>query len=202
MVKISSTNKKVIYSFFFLLFYNYISYAQEENENIFREDVISDTSVTLFDEISSLDPRRAALLSAILPGLGQIYNKQYWKVPLVVSGFFAFAQVISYNNSIYHALRNALIAERDNNVLSKNPFEQIINTTDNLIRNRDKFRRDRDYTIILGTFFYFIQIIDAHVFAHLDEFNINEKLSINIRPSFEPFFPSSRAIGVSLVLGL
>ena len=150
----------------------------------------------LFQEISDLDPQRAALLSAVFPGLGQIYNKQPWKVPIVFSGLIVFAHYINNNNRIYHALRNAAIITSAG---GENAFSNVTNL-DGLLRNREKFRRSRDFLIVLGTAFYLIQIVDAHVSAHLDEFTVNEGLSIHIKPSIQSTPLLSQVLGASLVI--
>lgn len=182
----------------FSVFITCFSYAQDAP--VLLDDstfLIPKESAELFREVSDLDPQRAALLSAVLPGLGQVYNRQYWKVPLVVSGMIVFGHYINYNNKVYHALRNAALS---NNSVGINPFEQISSSTEGLIRNRDIFRRNRDFMIVLGAGFYLLQIVDAHVSAHLDEFAVNEDLALRIEPSIESTPLFSQAVGVSLVL--
>ncbi len=181
-----------------LIFIIGFAYSQDKptviNDSIFAE---AEENAELFRELSNLDPQRAALLSAILPGLGQAYNKQYWKVPLVVSGMLVFAHYINYNNRVYHSLRNAALIE---NAGGNNPYSSVINTSAGLVRNRDIFRRNRDFMIVLGSAFYLLQIVDAHVSAHLNEFVVNEDLALQIKPSIEPTPLFSRAVGVSFAL--
>lgn len=160
--------------------------------------IYNNEDIELLKVNSELDPVRAALLSAMLPGLGQVYNKQYWKVPVVVSGVVVFAHFIDYNNKVYHSLRNAV---KLNDISADlNPYNGLISSKATLVRNRDNFRRNRDFLIILGTAFYLLQIVDAHVAAHLDEFNINEDLALGIEPSIQSTPLFSRAVGVSFVL--
>lgn len=156
-----------------------------------------DDMIEVIEEESNLDPQRSALLSAILPGLGQVYNKQYWKVPIIVSGFIAFGHYINYNNQLYHAFRNAAIITGNG---GENPYEGIVSSESSLIQNRDAFRRNRDYLIILGTAFYILQIVDAHVSAHLNEFDVNDDLAIRIEPTIQSSPLFSQAVGASIVL--
>jgi len=156
----------------------------------------TEEATQLFQEISDLNPQRAALLSAVFPGSGQIYNGQYWKVPIVFAGMLIFAHYINHNNKIYHALRNASVISSAG---GENPYGNI-SGIDGLIRNRDRFRRNRDFLIVLGTAFYLIQIVDAHVSAHLDEFIVNEDLAVAVKPSIQPVLLSSQALGVSVVI--
>lgn len=157
----------------------------------------TDENIQLFEEVSELDPQRAALLSAMVPGMGQAYNKQFWKVPIVYGGLTAFGHFIDYNNKLYHAFRNAAIAEATGEI---NPFDGTASTVDILIRNRDGFRRNRDYLIILGSVFYLLNIVDAHVSAHLDEFNVNDGLAISFEPSIQQTPMYTQAIGASVIL--
>lgn len=159
--------------------------------------VKAEEDAELFEEVSSLDPQRAALLSALLPGLGQAYNKQYWKVPIVLAGMLTFGHFIDYNNKVYHALRNASLLTAKG---QPNPYQSIISTESSLIRGRDVFRRNRDMLIIIGSAFYILQIVDAHVSAHLEEFKVNDKLALGIEPSIQSTPLFSQAVGVSFVL--
>ena len=192
--------KRVVLALFILSF-SRILLAQESDNNI---ELITDSTfietdedIQLFEEVSELDPQRAALLSAILPGMGQLYNKQYWKIPLIFGGMVAFGHFIDYQNNLYHAFRNAAIAQSNG---LENPFLGVTSSDQILIRNRDSFRRDRDFLIILGSVFYLLNIVDAHVSAHLDEFNVNHDLVISLKPSMQQTAMSTQAIGASFVI--
>jgi len=170
------------------------------------ETAPSDTSVVidakeeraeLFVELSTLDPKRAAMLSAVLPGLGQIYNKQYWKVPLIYGGALIIGHYIRYQDRLYTNFRSAYFAETDLDPNTKNPYPV---TRDVLLTNAEQLRRDRDYLMIIGGIFYLLQIVDAHVSAHLHEFQINDALSMDIQPKIQPSGVFSRSVGVSFSL--
>lgn len=154
-----------------------------------------------FKSISNLDPNKSAILSAILPGLGQAYNNQYWKIPIVYGVGLVFGHYINYNHQLYHEFRNAVRAQSDNSSETVNYYSDLFSET-SLVRNRDKFRRDRDFLIILGSVMYLLNIVDAHVSAHLKEFEINESLSFNIRPSIQSSPVFSQAIGFSVALNI
>ena len=81
-----------------------------------------------------------------------------------------------------------------------NPYAEVSSSQTTLVRNRDNFRRNRDFLIILGSVFYLLNIVDAHVSAHLDEFSINEDLAISIEPSMQSMATNSTALGASLIL--
>lgn len=194
---------KILLAFLSFFIYSYRTLAQDLNQNDLSttDSVLMETGedIESFKEISRLDPQRSALLSALLPGTGQIYNKQYWKAPLVYGGLAAFAHLINYNNELYHAFRNAAIAEQNGLI---NPFSRVASNSSALIRNRDNFRRNRDYLIILGTIFYLLNVVDAHVSAHLYEFNVNETLTFSIRPSVISISPLHQVVSTSFIFQL
>ena len=130
-----------------------------------------------------LSPAKAALYSAVIPGLGQAYNGKYWKIPLVYGGLFFYGYLIYENNIQYQYFRRNLIAEIDSN-------PETINITgreaENLRANRDRFRRFRDLDMILLSVTYFLQIIDAHIDAHLLYFRINPDFTVFVDPAIMP----------------
>lgn len=151
----------------------------------------------LIETVSKLDPNKAAMLSAVLPGLGQAYNNQYWKIPIIYGGGLILAHYIAYNNRIYNEFRNALVAEVDDNSNTVDPYSAYF-SSDALENNRDAFRKYRDELIIITAAYYFLNIIDAHVSAHLSEFDLNEKLSIQVAPAIQttPVFSRTADINV------
>ena len=141
------------------------------------------------------DPNKAAWYSAALPGLGQAYNKKYWKIPVIWAGIGGFAYFIDWNNDQYQFYRKNLIYEVEGNPNFENttPLE-----ADNLKSGRDQYRRSRDMLIIFGVIFYMLNIVDAHVDAHLIEFDVNQSLSVQLDPAVQ-FNPNgSQSTGLSL----
>jgi hypothetical protein len=139
-------------------------------------------------------PRRATIYSAVLPGLGQIYNRKYWKVPLVYGGFGTLGYFINFNNEQYTTYRQAYsdIIDNDPNTnsfkkLNVNPSlllpERISNFTEQLRGAKDYWRRNRDLVVIGTVVFYALNIIDASVDANFFNFDISEELTINWVPS-------------------
>ncbi|HVM89649.1 MAG TPA: DUF5683 domain-containing protein [Puia sp.] len=154
------------------------------------------------------DPNKATLYSAVLPGLGQIYNKKYWKLPLVYAAVGIPVYTFFYNKSWYNKTRYALAVVANgsyNNTDSMNRvdpnllyFVQIQDGTD-LIKYRDQFRKDEDYSVLFFLLFYALQIVDATVDAHLKEFNVNNDLSFHIKPNA---YATSGNFGISLVFDI
>ncbi len=152
-------------------------------------------------------PSKAALLSGILPGLGQIYNRKYWKVPLVAAGFGYFGYTISLFNERYIESRDNLFFLTDRNEETQVDIRFIFFTDDNLRRRRDTARRDRDYNIILSALFYGLVVADAAVDGHLNKFDVSNDLSMTIKPAFIPLNSTNNrnspfAPGLSIVLTL
>lgn len=135
-------------------------------------------------------PRRATIYSAALPGLGQIYNRKYWKVPLVYGGFATLGYFINFNHERYIKYRQAYsdILDEDPNTNSHlllitnyngDRKSQYIET---LGRYKDGWRRNRDLLVIGTAVFYALNIIDASVDAHFFNFDISEDLTMKWVP--------------------
>jgi len=143
---------------------------------------------------SRFDPRKAMFYAAILPGSGQIYNKKYWKVPLVYGGFLGLLSVVKYYNDAEVKYKKELF------YLVNNPTTQYYPGTAHdlptLRRVVDQARRQRDYFIIFTGILYALQMVDAHVDAHLKEFDLNPSLHVRIEPEFSPM----NGIGAGLTL--
>ncbi len=142
------------------------------------------------------DPRKALLFSAILPGSGQFYNKKYWKMPLVYGGFGTLIYIANFYNQLnikYKGELFYLINESPTGGLSPSGL-----TEDQLRTIVDKTRRERDFFIIMNGLWYILQMVDAHVDAHLKEFEINPKMQVSIEPLMENSMMTGRNSGLSL----
>lgn len=130
-------------------------------------------------------PQKATFYSALVPGLGQIYNQKYWKVPIIYAGFTGLVYYAGYNNFVYKKYRDAYNTKYkietlgDTTLTDKYPTYSLTS----LSTTRDNWQRYRDLCYIGITFLYVAQIIDANVDAHLFDYDISEDLSLNIRPT-------------------
>lgn len=126
-------------------------------------------------KIDPLAPTRAAFLSAIVPGLGQAYNKRYWKIPIVYGAIGTGVYFYSTNNQKYHRFRDAYKKR-----LAGQPDEFLGQYSDaTLINAQRTFQRDRDLSLLVTIGLYVLNIVDANVDAHLLQFNVNEKLTLH-----------------------
>jgi len=123
-------------------------------------------------------PTKAALYSAVLPGLGQVYNRKYWKVPILYGGgAFVYYLIDQFNNN-YNELSNAYEAALNNQLGEYERFERYVNyTPDQIKAARDINRRYRDLNIIIMVGVYLVNVIDATVDAYLFNFDVSKDLS-------------------------
>ena len=140
------------------------------------------------------DPQRALWLSLILPGAGQIYNRKYWKLPIVYGGFVGCAYALSWNNQMYHDYSQAYLdlMDDDSTTESYNQFLHLgVTITDSnrsryqeLFRKRkNRYRRWRDMSVFAMIGVYALSVIDAYVDASLSEFDISDDLSLRVEPA-------------------
>ncbi|MEQ8302125.1 MAG: DUF5683 domain-containing protein [Cyclobacteriaceae bacterium] len=139
------------------------------------------------------DPRKAILYAAILPGAGQVYNKKYWKVPLVYGGFATGIFFIDFYQKRYLEFKSELYTLLDTGETPESGFDEA------QLRNIvDKSKRERDFFTILTGFWYILQLVDAHVDAHLKEFDVNPQLRVSIEPMVQENMFIGRSSGLSL----
>ncbi len=151
-----------------------------------QEAEVKDTAV--YDESYKQDsayqnPRKAAILSAILPGLGQVYNKKYWKVPIVYVGFGTFAYFIRFNQKGYDKWKLAYLDIQDDGVLDMDLGYDFPLTIEQIERTKNSYKRYRDLSIIGTAGFYILQIIDATVDAYLFDWDVSDNISLKIEPA-------------------
>ena len=142
-------------------------------------------------------PRKAVIYAAVLPGLGQIYNKKYWKVPIVYAGFGTFGYFIDRNIKYYKDLRQGYLDYPEHDLKY---FPNEI-TQEQIKRGMNIYKRYRDMSFIGITAFYVLQIIDATVDAYLFDWNVGQDISLRIEPSpVYPFNMPGNAFGLRACL--
>ncbi|MDC6406953.1 MULTISPECIES: DUF5683 domain-containing protein [Maribacter] len=180
-----------------LFFLTVTSYSQEEEQpeekatdsisNALSTDVlIMDDSLTVKKtrNINPLAPSKAAFYSAVLPGLGQIYNKRYWKVPLVWGAIGGSVYAYTWNNDNYKRFRTAFKRRQAGFTDDEFNGEGVFPFLDDgdLENQQERFQRDRDLWLVLSIVAYSLNIIDANVDAHLKQFNIDNNLALDFEP--------------------
>jgi hypothetical protein len=189
--------------------------AQSDKEQMAATQLIGrDTSISLKDSTQKIAtakkhiPKIATRRSWLIPGWGQAYNKQYWKIP-VVYGILAIPTVAYvYNNSMYkktkfayEALFKAQLPPPNNDSTDYRLIDpQLRGLSISSVQSyRNTFRRDRDYSILWFLLAWGLQVADATVFAHLKEFDVSDDLTMQISPTFNP---QTRTPGFGLVMSL
>ena len=140
------------------------------------------------------NPTKAVWLSALFPGLGQIYNRRYWKLPIITGGFMGLGYATSWNNGMLKDYSQAYLDIMDNDPSTNSYMDFFPNNTEessldktwltNVLKSRkDFYRRNRDLCIICMVGVYFIAMVDSYVDASLSHFDISPDLSIDVAPA-------------------
>lgn len=140
------------------------------------------------------NPKKAGLYSALLPGAGQVYNRQYWKAPIIYVGIATSGYFFFFNRDKYQTYRRAYISRIDNDPDTRDQFEQVY-STGSLQQLQDVYKRYLDLTVLFTALGYTIQVLDAVAFAHLRNFDMSPDLSINMQPLVLP----NGIVGFSIV---
>ncbi len=144
----------------------------------------SDTSATEADTIiRSHSPKKATIFSAVLPGLGQVYNKKVWKVPIIYAGFGALGYFISFNNRYYQKFKSAYQMRLNNDPNFNNVYPEYAYLTDQSIElAMNTYRRWRDLNAMGFIALYVLQVIDANVDANFFYYDIGKDITLKVRP--------------------
>lgn len=172
--------------FCFLLSLN--TYAQEQDST----EQVNKNEKPDYSDLPK-NPRKATILSAILPGAGQVYNGKSWKVPLIYGGLITDIYFIGFNNKRYQIFKEALFAFDDGDT---SYFPNL--NREGLERNVNYWRKNRDlcYLVLVGI--HALNIVDANVDAHLSGFDVSEDISMKIEPHYESFSSRNNSMGFSL----
>lgn len=145
------------------------------------------------------EANRASLMSALLPGLGQVYNKKYWKVPVIYAALAGIGYFAVQRNQEYQDYRNELLF-RYANTGQVNTFAEY--STDNLVVLKNQVKKYRDMCFIGMGIFYVLNIIDANVDAHLKHFDVSDNLSLSVRPKTYYCVSAGAGFGAGISLAL
>lgn len=177
---------------FFILFLilNFqISFSQTDELKLIAVDTVD-------NKLNPLAPAKAAFYSALLPGLGQAYNKKYWKIPIVWGAIGTGVGVYIWNQNKYNDFRDAykqrLLFGTKSTDKYNNP-NGIVLTTERLVRAQKFHQKNKDLSLLVSIGLYVLNIIDANVDGHLKQFNVNDKLTVKpeIIKNSNPFEPNN-----------
>jgi len=167
----------------------------------FAQEIVAD-SIQQIEENDTIEvqipdgpnPTKAALYSAVLPGLGQIYNKRYWMLPIIYGGAYTLGYFVDFNNDLYNERRSALFAVRSGNIDPTNPLHLLSETA--LENGTDEARRNRDLVIAASIASYLFVIVEAYTNAHLKNFPKIKKLSLTPDVDMTPYGTPSTGLAL------
>lgn len=136
----------------------------------------SDTS-----KVNIHSPRKASLYSMVIPGLGQVYNHQFWKVPVLYAGIATLTYFFIFNTERYHNYRNEYFARLSNDSTNFNSSYSLY-SDNTILLLKNYYQRNLEFTYIVAGLVYLLNIIDASVYAHLFTFDVGSDLSFRIDP--------------------
>lgn len=158
------------------------------SDSTFGEDniVVADTIIKKKEKTEKRhSPKKAALMSALLPGAGQVYNRKYWKVPIIYGGFAGLGYAIGINQKRFNDYRVGFKLVANDSSISSYIVDGQSYSQSQLKELKDFYARNRNISIIFTTVLYTLNIIDAAVDAHLFEFDVSEDLSMRIEPVYQ-----------------
>ena len=168
------------YIFLLCVFSALFSFSQKDKDStsigLDKELVVLEKDTITENGIDPLRPSKAAFYSAILPGLGQIYNKRYWKAPLVWGAIGTGIYFYVSNDKQFDRYRDAY--KRRLAGFEDDEFFGVV-SNDGLVRAQEQFRRNKEVSLLVTLGLYALNIIDANVDAHLLQFNVDENLSLS-----------------------
>lgn len=176
-------HSKLLYSVLFSLCFFSVAIAQEDELIIEKDSTVVTQKIVYFQGIDPLSPSRAAFYSAVLPGLGQVYNKKYWKVPIVWAAMSTGVYFYVDNDKEYNRYRTAFKLRKAG---LQDEFTQddgtVLISEDGLIRAQDVLKKNRDLSLFITIGLYALNILEANVDAHLPDKALDKTLSF--QPSF------------------
>ena len=186
-------HKKLFFIVFFLsLSFCSNSFAQQKNDSAVtkKQDMAARKNILALDtSAKKYNPKVATFRSAVLPGWGQAYNKKYWKIPIIYGALGITTGIFIYNLKTYKKLKEAVILRSDNipsNDSLVDPRFQSL-STESIRTYRNSYRQNMDYSVLFFLVFWGLNVVDATVDAHLKAFDVNDNLSLRIKPGYNPY---------------
>lgn len=166
-----------------------------------NDSLLTAVEEAIVKEESTWPVPKRALLWSIIPSGGQIYNRRWWKVPLVVGGFYALYRTIDYNTDLYTRLKTAYLLKLDDQ-----PHEFTGTSIDNAstLRNlRDRYDKNTQMSYVFLLLGYTLQGVEAYVDAHLRQFDIDDDLSMRLKPTMDLLpITGQPVVGIGIVIPL
>ncbi|PHR13220.1 MULTISPECIES: DUF5683 domain-containing protein [Aequorivita] len=184
---------------FFLIFATGLFAQTTDSLKVKKEErvMVVNDSILPKEEYNPLAPAKAAFYSAVVPGLGQVYNKKYWKIPIIYAGMAAGVYFYKQQDDEYDRFRDAY--KRRLAGYDDDEFQGI--SDDRLINAQKSAQKNKSISIIVTVAFYLLNVVDANVDAHLRQYEVSEDLSL--QPNFDyNQFNAQPQYGISLTYRL
>jgi hypothetical protein len=205
--------RQFIILFSLSIFFSTVLHAQDKKIIPATDDTIAKPAAAPEKKLNRYDsamqahsPKKAAIKSALVPGLGQIYNKKYWKLPIVYGALGTCGAVFAYNLTWYKRTKyayNVLFKKDSANFNNINPKLQIFVAAQDLERlryYRNQYRRDIDYSVLFFIALWGLNVVDATVDAHLKSFDVSPDLSLKIKPGYSEL-AQTHGLTIALKIG-
>lgn len=184
MAIIQTLHKRATLFLVLLFLTTQIALAQKKTEA--KVEAKTDTAEVKLKKKHS--PFKATIMSVALPGLGQVYNGKWWKVPIIYGGFGGLIYSSVFNDLKCREFRDAYLLRIDDDPNTVDQFDGRYSDA-NLRELVDFYQRNRDLSLIFTGVLYALNIVDAAVDAHLKDFDVSDDLSLKVRPTMTPVGP-------------
>jgi hypothetical protein len=192
--------KKIIFVFF-IAFFSASLFAQQDSipETVKIDDLKVKGKIQKGGIYDPLAPSKAAFYSAIFPGMGQIYNKKYWKAPIVWGALAIPVYYYQINNTDYRRFRNAYRLRKAGlqDEFTLDSGEEIV-SIETLESAQEQLRENRDFSLLSGIILYILQIVEASVNAHLLQFNTDDNISFKPTIIMDPIRIETPSVGLTI----
>lgn len=185
---------------YILLFFVFVCTSVQAQQNDSLINKIKEDSIQSKHAVNKAiysSARKASIMSACLPGLGQVYNKKYWKIPVIYAALGGLGYWGLTSQTKYKFYSNNLRLENDGDPATLNTSGY---STDQLITQKRYYRKYRDMAVIAGILVYLVNIIDANVDAHLKTFDVSDDLSLQVKPYSNLDYNNKLQAGLTLKL--
>lgn len=189
--------KNIIF-LFYIAFFSANFFAQKDSTNVKIKDIKGKIKTTQ-GIYNPLSPSKAAFYSAIFPGIGQAYNKKYWKTPIVWAALAIPTYYYQLNNSDYKRYRRAYKLRK--NGLPDEFTDDFGNTSvsiETLETAQKQLKQNRDMSLLTGVILYVLQIVEASVNAHLIQFNTDDNISFKPAILMDPIRIETPTVGLTI----
>ncbi len=190
--------KKIIFVLC-IAFFSANLYAQQDSvkvKNVKKKKRLKKTTQGVYNPLS---PSKAAFYSAIFPGMGQVYNKKYWKAPIVWGALAIPAYYYQINNSDYKRCRTAFKLRKAGLQDEFTDNNGVVSVSTETLENAQKqLRQNRDLSLLSGIILYVLQIVEASVNAHLIQFNTDDNLSFKPTLIMDPIRIETPSVGFNI----